>query len=192
MEYRTDFKCQFNDDIDSQEGSDEDIDEEGVEAFDLLARNFRKFFRKGNRFGRGNRFGNGANRFGRGRANSFGNKGGESSKQKGACCNYEIEGHFTKGTLSFFVLLLGCGLLVLLLSSPVEDKPFELEFMPFLVMTEGCETVIGFVLELALTGLGTFLASLETLSGLILNMPGVITLALFTPLETGCLETELE
>nr|GEW76956.1 retrovirus-related Pol polyprotein from transposon TNT 1-94 [Tanacetum cinerariifolium] len=86
---------QTSDDIDSQEGSDEDIDEEGVETFDLLARNLGKFFRKGNRFGRGNRFGNGANRFGRGRANSFGNKGGESSKQKGACCNYEIEGHFT-------------------------------------------------------------------------------------------------
>ncbi|GKA68742.1 UBN2 domain-containing protein [Tanacetum coccineum] len=32
--------------------------------------------------------------FGRGRGNSFGNKGGESSKQKGACYNYEIEGHF--------------------------------------------------------------------------------------------------
>nr|GFC42561.1 hypothetical protein [Tanacetum cinerariifolium] len=60
-----------------------------------------------------------------------------------------------EGTLSFFVLLLGYGLLVLVLSSPVEDKPFELEFMPFLVMTEGCETVIGFVLELALTVLET-------------------------------------
>nr|GFC98717.1 hypothetical protein [Tanacetum cinerariifolium] len=97
-----------------------------------------------------------------------------------------------EGTISFFVLLLGCGLLVLVLSSPVEDKPFELEFMPFLVMIEGCETVIGFVLELALTVLGTFLASLETLSGLILNMPGAITLALFTPLATCGVETELE
>nr|GFC44026.1 hypothetical protein [Tanacetum cinerariifolium] len=75
-----------------------------------------------------------------------------------------------------------CGLLVLVLSSPVEDKPFKLEFMSFLVMTEGYETVIGFVLEFALTVLGTFFASLETLSELILNMPEAIILALFTPL----------
>nr|GEW41524.1 hypothetical protein [Tanacetum cinerariifolium] len=53
-------------------------------------------------------------------------------------------------------------------------------------------TVIGFVLELALTVLDTFLASLKTLSGQILNIPGAITLALFTPLETGGVETELE
>ncbi|GJX57845.1 hypothetical protein Tco_0287742 [Tanacetum coccineum] len=55
------------DDNDSQGGSDEDIDKEEAEAFNLLARNFCKFIRKGNRFGRGNRFGNGANRIGRGR-----------------------------------------------------------------------------------------------------------------------------
>ncbi|GJX82532.1 zf-CCHC domain-containing protein [Tanacetum coccineum] len=54
-----------------------------------------KNFSKGNRFGRVNRFGNSANKFGRGRGNSFGNKGGESSKPKGACYNYGIEGHFT-------------------------------------------------------------------------------------------------
>nr|GFD05903.1 hypothetical protein [Tanacetum cinerariifolium] len=90
------------------------------------------------------------------------------------------------------VLLLGCGLLVLVLSSPVEDKPFELEFLPFLVMTEGCETMIGFVRELALTVLGTFLAFLGTLSGLILNIPGAITLSLFIPLGSCGLETELE
>ncbi|GJS28169.1 hypothetical protein Tco_0488789 [Tanacetum coccineum] len=43
-----------SDDNDSQEGSDEDIDEEEeVEAFNLLARNFQKSFRKGNWFGRG-------------------------------------------------------------------------------------------------------------------------------------------
>ncbi|GJZ21835.1 retrotransposon protein [Tanacetum coccineum] len=84
-----------SDDSDSQGDSDEDVDEEEeVEAFNLLARNFRKFFRKGNRSRHGNRFGNGANRFGRGRGNSFGNKGGESSKQKGACYNRGIEGHF--------------------------------------------------------------------------------------------------
>ncbi|GJV06357.1 hypothetical protein Tco_1344013 [Tanacetum coccineum] len=71
---------QTSDDNDSQGRSDEDVDEEEeAEAFNLMARNFRKFFRKGNRFG------NGANRLGRGRRNSFGNKGGESSKQKGAC-----------------------------------------------------------------------------------------------------------
>nr|GEY59011.1 hypothetical protein [Tanacetum cinerariifolium] len=55
------------------------------------------------------------------------------------------------GTLSCFVLLLGCGLLVLVLSTPVEDKPFKLEFIFFFVMTGGCETVIAFVLVLALT-----------------------------------------
>nr|GEU73326.1 hypothetical protein [Tanacetum cinerariifolium] len=47
-----------------------------------------------------------------------------------------------EGTLSFFVLLLGCGLLVLVLSTPVEDKPFESELTSFLVKTGGCETVI--------------------------------------------------
>ncbi|GJZ56978.1 zf-CCHC domain-containing protein [Tanacetum coccineum] len=43
---------------------------------------------------RDNPLGNGANRFGRGRENSFGNKGGESSKPKGACYNCMIEYHF--------------------------------------------------------------------------------------------------
>ncbi|GKE31438.1 retrovirus-related pol polyprotein from transposon TNT 1-94 [Tanacetum coccineum] len=75
--------------------SDEDIDEEEeAKAFNLLARNFRKFLRKGNQFGCGNQFGNGVNRFGSSHGNSFSNKGGESSKQKGACYNFEIEGHF--------------------------------------------------------------------------------------------------
>ncbi|GJS62804.1 hypothetical protein Tco_0677368 [Tanacetum coccineum] len=59
-----------------------------------MARNFRKFFRKGNRFGHDNRFGNGANRFGRGRVNYFRNKGGESSKQKGFFYNCGVERHF--------------------------------------------------------------------------------------------------
>ncbi|GKA90998.1 zf-CCHC domain-containing protein [Tanacetum coccineum] len=72
------------------DGSDEEVDEEEAEAFNLLARNFRK----GNRFGRGNQFGNGGNRFGKGRGNNFGNKDGESSKPKGACYNCAIEGHF--------------------------------------------------------------------------------------------------
>ncbi|GJV56366.1 hypothetical protein Tco_1457371 [Tanacetum coccineum] len=63
-----------SDDNDSQGGSDKDIDEEESEAFNLLARSFCKFIRKGNRFRRGNRFGNGANRIGRGRGNNFGTK----------------------------------------------------------------------------------------------------------------------
>ncbi|GJU42166.1 zf-CCHC domain-containing protein [Tanacetum coccineum] len=66
------------------------INEEEAEAFNLLARNFRK----GNRFRRGNRFGNRANRFGKGHGNSFGNKGGESSRPKEACYSFIIEGHF--------------------------------------------------------------------------------------------------
>ncbi|GKD28028.1 zf-CCHC domain-containing protein [Tanacetum coccineum] len=88
-------KEQTSDDSNSQGGSDEDMDEEEeVKAFNLLARNFRKFFRKGSRFGRRNRFGNNGNRFGKGRGNNFRNKGGESSKAKGACYNCGIEGHF--------------------------------------------------------------------------------------------------
>ncbi|GJV34216.1 hypothetical protein Tco_1394616 [Tanacetum coccineum] len=62
---------QTSDDSDSQEGSDKDINEEEAEAFNLLARNFRK----GNRLGRGIRFGNGGNRFGKGRSNNFEDKG---------------------------------------------------------------------------------------------------------------------
>ncbi|GJV85879.1 hypothetical protein Tco_1525777 [Tanacetum coccineum] len=79
---------QTSDDSDSQDRSDEGIDEEEeAEAFNLMARNFCK----GNRFGRGNRSGNGGNRFSKGRGNSFMNKGSESSKQKGACYNFGIE-----------------------------------------------------------------------------------------------------
>ncbi|GJZ69489.1 DUF4219 domain-containing protein [Tanacetum coccineum] len=75
---------QTSDDSDSQGGSDKDVDEEEkAKAFNLMARNFHK----GNRFKRGNRFS-------KGRGNSFGNKGGESSRQKGACYNYGVEGHF--------------------------------------------------------------------------------------------------
>ncbi|GJW87254.1 hypothetical protein Tco_0162594 [Tanacetum coccineum] len=63
---------QTSDDSDGQGGSDEDVDEEEeAKAFNLLARNFRK----GNQFRHGNRFGKGRN-------NSFRNKGGERSKQK--------------------------------------------------------------------------------------------------------------
>ncbi|GJS30144.1 ribonuclease H-like domain-containing protein [Tanacetum coccineum] len=86
---------QTSDNSDSQGVSDEEVDEEEAEAFNLLARNFRKFFHKGNRFGRGNQSRNGGNRFGKGRGNNFGNKGGESSKPKGACYNCGIEGHFS-------------------------------------------------------------------------------------------------
>ncbi|GJT81668.1 zf-CCHC domain-containing protein [Tanacetum coccineum] len=61
---------QTSDNSDSQGGSNEDIDEEEeIEAFNLLDRNFR-------------------------RGNSFEDKGGESSKKKGACYNCGIEGHF--------------------------------------------------------------------------------------------------
>ncbi|GKC94603.1 retrovirus-related pol polyprotein from transposon TNT 1-94 [Tanacetum coccineum] len=81
---------QTSNDSGSQRGSDEDIDEEKVDAFNLLARNFREC----NRFERGNQFGNNGNRFGKGRGNSFEDKGGESSKKKGACYNCGIEGHF--------------------------------------------------------------------------------------------------
>ncbi|GJR94279.1 zf-CCHC domain-containing protein [Tanacetum coccineum] len=85
---------QSSDDNDSQRGSDEYIDEEEAEAFKLMARNVRKFFPKGNQFGRRNRFGNRANKFGRGRSRSFGNKGGESSRQRRGCYNCSKEGHF--------------------------------------------------------------------------------------------------
>ncbi|GJU08452.1 ribonuclease H-like domain-containing protein [Tanacetum coccineum] len=78
---------QTSDDSDSQGGSDEDINEEEAEAFNLLARNFCKFFRMGNRFRRDNRFD-------KRRGNNFGNKGGESSKQKISCYNCGIECHF--------------------------------------------------------------------------------------------------
>ncbi|GJU80988.1 retrovirus-related pol polyprotein from transposon TNT 1-94 [Tanacetum coccineum] len=87
-------KEQTSDDSDCKGGSDEDIDKKEAEAFNLMAKNFHKFFSKGNRFGGGNRFGNGANRFGRSRGNSFGNKGGERSRQKGVCYNCGVEGHF--------------------------------------------------------------------------------------------------
>ncbi|GKA20349.1 zf-CCHC domain-containing protein [Tanacetum coccineum] len=85
---------QTSNDSDSQGGSDEDIDEEEAEAFNLLARNFCKFFGRSNWFGRGNRFGNGGNWFGKGCGHSFEDKDGESSKKKGACYNCKIEGHF--------------------------------------------------------------------------------------------------
>ncbi|GJS26618.1 zf-CCHC domain-containing protein [Tanacetum coccineum] len=81
---------QTSDDSDSQGGSDENADEKEAKAFNLMARNFQK----GNRFGHGNRFGNGANRFGRGRGNNFGNKGRESSRQRRGCYNCREEGHF--------------------------------------------------------------------------------------------------
>ncbi|GKD95304.1 retrovirus-related pol polyprotein from transposon TNT 1-94, partial [Tanacetum coccineum] len=79
---------------DSERGCDENVDDEEAEAFNLMARNFREFFYKGNRFRQGNRFGNGTNRFRRGRGNRFGNKGGERSKKRAACYNCWIECHF--------------------------------------------------------------------------------------------------
>ncbi|GJW95784.1 hypothetical protein Tco_0175456 [Tanacetum coccineum] len=68
-----------------------DIDEDEVEAFNLMATKFHKFFRKGNRSECGNRFGNEGNRFGRGCGNGFGNKGGGSSRQKHECYNCREE-----------------------------------------------------------------------------------------------------
>nr|GFA63649.1 hypothetical protein [Tanacetum cinerariifolium] len=76
--------------------------------------------------------------------------------------------------------------------TPVEDKPFELEFTTFLVMTGGCETVIGFILTLALTLLGTCYSSLEELKGLILNIPGAITLTFFTTFDPCGVGVEFE
>ncbi|GJW92913.1 zf-CCHC domain-containing protein [Tanacetum coccineum] len=58
---------QTSEDSDSQDGSNEDVDEEEAKSFNL---------------------------FGKGRGNSFRNKGGESSKQKGAYYNCIIEGYF--------------------------------------------------------------------------------------------------
>nr|GEU98446.1 zf-CCHC domain-containing protein/UBN2 domain-containing protein [Tanacetum cinerariifolium] len=83
-----------SDDSDSQDGSDEYIDEElESNTFNLMARKFCQFFHKGNQFGCRNRFSNNGNRFGKGRSNSLGNKGGESLKPKGACYKGRIEGH---------------------------------------------------------------------------------------------------
>nr|GEU64957.1 alpha/beta hydrolases superfamily protein [Tanacetum cinerariifolium] len=87
---------QISDDSDCQDESDEDVDEKEAEEFNLLARNFRKFFRKVNLFRRRNKFGNGGNQFGKWRSNNFEDKGGESSKKKGACYNCGIEGHFAQ------------------------------------------------------------------------------------------------
>ncbi|GJY63074.1 zf-CCHC domain-containing protein [Tanacetum coccineum] len=60
---------QTSDDSDSQGGIDEDVDEEEAKAFNLMARNFCH-------------------------ESSFGNKGGESSRKKGACYNCGVECQF--------------------------------------------------------------------------------------------------
>ncbi|GJZ39764.1 protein CHUP1, chloroplastic [Tanacetum coccineum] len=91
---------QTSDDSDSQGGSDEDVDEDKAEAFNLMARNFRKFFRKGNQFGRGNQFGNKDNKFKRGHSNGFGNRGTKNSRQKRGCYNCEEKGHFISECLN--------------------------------------------------------------------------------------------
>ncbi|GJX55337.1 hypothetical protein Tco_0285234, partial [Tanacetum coccineum] len=56
-------RSQTSDDNNSQDRSKED--DEDDEEFNLMAINFRKFCRKGNRFRRRNRFGNGGDKFGR-------------------------------------------------------------------------------------------------------------------------------
>nr|GEW40118.1 hypothetical protein [Tanacetum cinerariifolium] len=82
---------QTSDDCDSQDGSNEDVDEEEAKVFNLLAR----IFHKGNQFRHRNRFGNINNRFGKGHGNSFKDKGSEILKKKGACYNFRIDGHFS-------------------------------------------------------------------------------------------------
>ncbi|GJT90622.1 DUF4219 domain-containing protein [Tanacetum coccineum] len=77
---------QSSNDSESQGGSDEDEDED--EEFNLMSRNFLKFFWKVNRFGKW------ANRLGRDCGNGFENKGGGSSRQKRECYNCGEEGHF--------------------------------------------------------------------------------------------------
>ncbi|GJX87252.1 protein CHUP1, chloroplastic [Tanacetum coccineum] len=57
---------QTSDNSDSQRGSDEEVDEEEAKAFNLMAKNFPKFFRKE----------------------------AESLKQKGVCYTCGVEGHF--------------------------------------------------------------------------------------------------
>ncbi|GJW03312.1 hypothetical protein Tco_1562168 [Tanacetum coccineum] len=76
---------QTSDDSDSQGESDEEVDEKEAKAFNLLAWNFRKFFRKGNRFGRGNRFGNGVNRFGKGRGSWSDSEDGDEQPNDATC-----------------------------------------------------------------------------------------------------------
>nr|GEW63109.1 hypothetical protein [Tanacetum cinerariifolium] len=75
--------------------------------------------------------------------------------------------NFTNWSHQAVNFILGCGLLVLVLSTPVEDKPFKSEFTSFLMKT-------------------------EVLSGLILNIPRAITISLFTPLNSYDVETEFE
>ncbi|GJU78080.1 hypothetical protein Tco_1275150 [Tanacetum coccineum] len=74
--------------------NDEGEDNDEGEEFNLMARNFQKFFYKSNRFGHANRFGNGGNRFGRGIGNGFGNKGARSSRQKRGCYDRAEKGYF--------------------------------------------------------------------------------------------------
>lgn len=82
-------------DSDSEEGSDEEGNEDD-EEYNLMAKNFRKFFRRGGNFRRGNRFGNRGNDS----RNNFGgnrgvdNKVGENSRRSQACYNCGEKGHF--------------------------------------------------------------------------------------------------
>nr|GEV45614.1 zinc finger, CCHC-type [Tanacetum cinerariifolium] len=84
---------QTSDESDNQEESDKEEKDEANE-FNLMVRNFRKFFRKADRFRRGNRFGNAGNRFRKGRGNGYGNKGNISSRQKREYYICGEEGHF--------------------------------------------------------------------------------------------------
>ena len=86
---------QASDDSDGQEDSNEEDDMDD-EEYNLMAKNFRTFFRKGGNFGRRNRFGNRDNG---GRKNFRGNRSGdnkvgESSIRTQGCYNCGEKGHF--------------------------------------------------------------------------------------------------
>ncbi|GJT38189.1 hypothetical protein Tco_0938054 [Tanacetum coccineum] len=76
------YEMIFNEDVDK---------EEEAEAFNLMARNLRKFFRKGNRFRRGNRFGDGGNRFGKGRGGAWSDSEGGDEPQNDETCLMAID-----------------------------------------------------------------------------------------------------
>ncbi|GJZ39306.1 zf-CCHC domain-containing protein [Tanacetum coccineum] len=82
---------QTSDDSDSQDGNDEDVDEEEeAEAFNLMAKNFRK----GNRFGRRINLEMKVIDSEKATVIALGTKVVKARSKKGACYNCRIEGHF--------------------------------------------------------------------------------------------------
>ncbi|GJR21551.1 zf-CCHC domain-containing protein [Tanacetum coccineum] len=81
-----------NDGAISKSTKDKVNNEDEYEELNLIARNFRKFFLKDNKFGRDNRFGSGGNTFGKSR--DYGNKGEGSSRKERECYNLGDKGHF--------------------------------------------------------------------------------------------------